>query len=153
MKSIFLLVFSLLLSGICAFAQPQMIINSNYYKKTYQIKEGSKILVYLKNKTVIEGKFYIVNDSMITIEDTTVGMNTVDFISARLHHNNTVIAVGVTTAVCGLWPITGLYFLYEYGIKPKKLFDLKNDCDVTLLINRPRFKTYKHENRKIKTGF
>ncbi|MEN9521660.1 MAG: hypothetical protein RL065_37 [Bacteroidota bacterium] len=153
MKLFYSTLFVLLLSSVYAFAQPQMLIGSNYYKKSYPIKEGNKIVVYLKNKVEIEGKFYIVNDSMITVDDTTVNLKTIDFISARVHNTTTVAVVGVTTAVCGLWPITGLYFLYEYGIKPKKLFDLKNDCDVTLLADKRKFSKYNHENHRVKTGF
>ena len=136
-----------------AFAQPQMLISSNYYKKSYPIKEGNKIVVYLKNKVEIQGNFYVVNDSMITVDDTTVNLKTIDFISARVHNTNTVVVIGVTTAVCGLWPITGLYFLYEYGIKPRKLFDLKNDCDVSLLADKRKFIKYKYHNNRVKTAF
>jgi hypothetical protein len=135
-----------------AFAQPQMLISSDYYKKSYPIKEGSKIVAYLKNKTEIEGKFYIVNDSMIAIDDTVININTINLLSVRVHNTTTIAVVGVTTALCGLLPITGLYFLYEYGIKPKKLFDIKNDCTLTILENRHR-KTYNYKPQKIKTNF
>ena len=153
MKLFYSSLFVFLLSSMYAFAQPQMLISSNYYKKTYPIKEGNKIVVYLKNRVEIEGKFYIVDDSLITVADTTVNLNTIDFISVRVHNTNTIAVVGVSTALCGLWPITGLYFLYEYGIKPKKLFDLKNDCDVTLLAEKRKFTRYKHQSNRVKTAF
>ncbi|MFM2048067.1 MAG: hypothetical protein RI955_615, partial [Bacteroidota bacterium] len=108
---------------------------------------------YLKSKIEIDGKFFIVNDSMISVDDTIVNINSVDFLAARVHNTTTVTVVGVTTAVCGLWPVTGLYFLYEYGIKPKKLFDIKNDCIITMLANRSKIVSYNNKNNRAKKSF
>jgi hypothetical protein len=152
MKLFYATIFVLLFSSMHSFAQPQMLISSHYYKKSYPIKEGSKIAVYLKSKIEIEGKFYIVNDSMIAVDDTVINVNTINLLSVRVHNTTTIAAVGVTTALCGLWPITGLYFLYEYGIKPKKLFDIKNDCAITILENL-HGRTYNYKPQKIKTSF
>jgi hypothetical protein len=145
MKRIYFTILMLLILAMQAFAQPQMVINSDYYKKSFEIKQGNKIEVYLKNKVVIDGKLNIENDSMITVDDTTIHLNTIDFIKVRVHNNNTMLIVGVTTAVCGLWPCTGLYFLYEYGIKPKRLLDIKNDCIITVVgkIGGSKFNTNK----------
>jgi hypothetical protein len=133
MKLIYFTILVLGISIMQAFAQPQLLISSDYYKKSFPVKQGSKIEVYLKSKIILEGKLTIENDSMITVDDTTVNLNTIDFIKVRVHNNNTMIAIGVTTAVCGLWPCTGLYFLYEFGIKPKRLFDAKTDCRLAII--------------------
>ncbi|MEY2830007.1 MAG: hypothetical protein RIQ33_1865 [Bacteroidota bacterium] len=133
MKRIYFTILMLCISAMYALAQPQLLISSDYYKKSFAIKQGNKIVVYLKNKVVIDGKLNIENDSMITVDDTTIHLNTIDFVKIRVHNKNTMLAIGVTTAVCGLWPCTGLYFLYEYGIKPKRLLDIKNDCKITVV--------------------
>jgi hypothetical protein len=140
MKLFYATTFVLLFSSMHLFAQPQMLVSSHFYKKSFPIKEGNKIEAYLKNKVEINGKFFILNDSMITIDDTTININSIDFLAARVHNTTTIAVVSVTTAICGLLPITGLYFLYEYGIKPKKMFDLKNDCVVKLLSGAKQFK-------------
>ncbi len=134
-----ILFFAIFISVQIANAQSvSLFLKSNFNQPSFFIPENSRVTVDLNNRLELKGKLHILNDSMITVDDTAFSIYDIDFIGTRNYNNrpNPSTAYGaacVATCLTGL-PIFPAYFIYDLIAYPKKFFNLKKNYSVSVFV-------------------